>query len=216
MQNDLIARLGNCYTGAVYDVLRERGIKNTILPHSIKPIDNSLKVSGIVWTCSGKIDENVDKDTTLLEWTGLLSKAPKDSVIICQPNDDSIAHMGELSAETLKYRGVRGYIVDGGCRDVDFILDIKFPVFCKYFTPSDVVGRWKVTTLGEPINIGGVRIRTGDYVLADIDGSIIIPKEIIDDVVIETEICMNTENRLRKDILSGMDPQEAYLKYRLF
>jgi regulator of RNase E activity RraA len=216
MQDDLVSRLENCYTGAVYDVLKERGIQDTILPYSIRPIDNSLKVAGVVWTCSGEIDETLDKDTTLLEWTGLLSKAPTDSVVICQPNDDTIAHMGELSAETLKYRGVKGYIVDGGCRDVDFILSIKFPVFCKYFTPSDVVGRWKVSSLGEPISIGGVNIRSGDFVLSDIDGTIIIPKEIINEVVQETEECMNTENQLRKDILSGMDPQEAYLKYRLF
>ena len=42
-----------------------------------------------------------------------------DTVLVCQPNDGVIAHMGELSAETLKLRGVRGYVVDGGCRDVN-------------------------------------------------------------------------------------------------
>ena len=44
MQDDLVSRLENCYTGAVYDVLKERGIQDTILPYSIRPIDNSLKV----------------------------------------------------------------------------------------------------------------------------------------------------------------------------
>ena len=52
--------------------------------------------------------------------------------------------MGELSAETLKFRGVRGYVVDGGCRDVDFILKLGFPVCCRYYTPADIVGRWVV------------------------------------------------------------------------
>ena len=41
-------------------------------------------------------------------WTGLLSKAPGGSVLVCQPNDDTLAHMGELSAETLKARGFEG------------------------------------------------------------------------------------------------------------
>ena len=126
---DLVSRLEKCYTGAVYDVLREKGMKNTILPHEIKSIDPSKKIAGRIWTCSGEIDESLDKDTTMLSWTEMLSKAPKDSVVVCQPNDGTIAHMGELSAETLKYRGVRGYIVDGGCRDVDFILKLGFPVF---------------------------------------------------------------------------------------
>ena len=213
---DLVSRLEKCYTGAVYDVLREKGMKNTILPHEIKSIDPSKKIAGKIWTCSGEIDESLDKDTTMLSWTEMLSKAPKDSVVICQPNDGTIAHMGELSAETLKYRGVRGYIVDGGCRDVDFILKLGFPVFCKYFTPSDVVCRWQVKTLGEPIKIGDLEIKSGDYVLGDIDGVVIIPNEIIDEVITDTENYINTESALRKDILSGVDPKEAYLKYRLF
>ena len=213
---DLVSRLEKCYTGAVYDVLREKGMKNTILPHEIKSIDPSKKIAGRIWTCSGEIDESLDKDTTMLSWTEMLSKAPKDSVVICQPNDGTIAHMGELSAETLKYRGVRGYIVDGGCRDVDFILKLGFPVFCKYFTPSDVVCRWQVKTLGEPIKIGDLEIKSGDYVLGDIDGVVIIPNEIFDEVITDTENYINTESALRKDILSGVDPKEAYLKYRLF
>ena len=213
---DLVSRLEKCYTGAVYDVLREKGMKNTILPHEIKSIDPSKKIAGRIWTCSGEIDESLDKDTTMLSWTEMLSKAPKDSVVVCQPNDGTIAHMGELSAETLKYRGVRGYIVDGGCRDVDFILKLGFPVFCKYFTPSDVVCRWQVKTLGEPIKIGDLEIKSGDYVLGDIDGVVIIPNEIIDEVITDTENYINTESALRKDILSGVDPKEAYLKYRLF
>ena len=216
MQDNLIERLENCYTGAVYDVLRERGNIKTILPNKIKCIDPSKKLAGRIWTCSGEIDETIDKDTSMLSWTEMLSKAPSDSVVICQPNDDTIAHMGELSAETLKYKGVKGYIVDGGCRDVDFILNLDFPVFCKYFTPSDVVCRWKITSLGEPIKIGDLIIKSGDYVLGDIDGVVIIPQEIAQEVIKETEEYINTESELRKDILSGVDPKEAYLKYRVF
>ncbi|MFL2673650.1 MAG: RraA family protein [Dehalococcoidia bacterium] len=215
-KNDLVQRLEKCYTGAVYDVLRERGNKNTILPHKIKSIDPSKNLAGEIWTCSGEIDETLDKDTTMLSWTEMLSKAPSGAVVMCQPNDGTIAHMGELSAETLKYRGVKGYIVDGGCRDVDFILKLGFPVFCKYFTPSDVVCRWKITSLGEPIEIGGLIINSGDYVLGDIDGVVVIPREIAAEVISETEEYINTESALRKDILSGVDPQEAYLKYRVF
>ena len=215
-KNNLVQRLEKCYTGAVYDVLRERGNKNSILPHEIKSIDPSKKLAGEIWTCSGEIDETLDKDTTMLSWTEMLSKAPSGSVIMCQPNDGTIAHMGELSAETLKYRGVKGYIVDGGCRDVDFILNLGFPVFCKYFTPSYVVCRWKITSLCEPIKICDLIINSGDYVLGDIDGVVVIPKEIASEVISETEDYINTESALRKDILSGVDPQEAYLKYRVF
>ncbi|MCH7739930.1 MAG: RraA family protein [Chloroflexi bacterium] len=212
----LTDRLQDCYTGAVYDVMKGMGVSDSILPSDIRPTDDSLTLAGQIWTCSGRIDESASADETLMAWTGLLSEAPGGSVVVCQPNDGSLAHMGELSAETLKLRAIRGYVVDGGCRDVDFIRRLEWPVFCRYYTPADVVGRWLAEGLGEPIEIGGVSINTGDYLLADIDGVVVIPEGIAEEVVAQTEEVINTESALRRDILQGMDPQQAYRKYRLF
>ena len=64
--------------------------------------------------------------------------------------------MGELSAETLKYRGIRGYIVDGGTRDSTFIRNLEWPLFFRYFSPKDVVGRWTVGSTAEHIENGWV------------------------------------------------------------
>ena len=52
--------------------------------------------------------------------------------------------------------GVRGYVVDGGCRDTQFILELGFPVFCSFTTPKDIVGMWVPDRIGEPITIGDV------------------------------------------------------------
>jgi regulator of RNase E activity RraA len=124
--------------------------------------------------------------------------------------------MGELSAETLVYKKVLGYIVDGGCRDSAFIENLGFPVFCKYFTPVDVVGKWAATALGEPIQVGEVTLLTGDYVLADRDGIVILPAAIAAEVVEETEEVLRKENLVRKAILQGIDPVQAYLQYGKF
>ncbi|MDP6666370.1 MAG: hypothetical protein QF357_03100 [Dehalococcoidia bacterium] len=70
--------------------------------------------------------------------------------------------------------------------------------------------------MGEPIVIGDVTISTGDWILADIDGVVVVPESLIGDVLDKTEEIMSTESELRTMILSGMDPQEAYRKYRLF
>lgn len=213
---NLTSRLEASYTGAVYDVMREMGHRECVLPDRIRPIDDSRKLAGQAWTFSGRFDETASDDDTLMAWTAVLSKAPEGSVIVCQPNDSALAHMGELSAEALKSRNVRGYVVDGGCRDVDFIRRLRWPVFCRYYTPVDVVGRWLAENLGEPIVIGDVTIRTGDYILGDIDGVVVIPAELAEEVIERTETVINTESALRREILEGMDPQEAYKKYRLF
>jgi regulator of RNase E activity RraA len=146
----------------------------------------------------------------------MLSAVPTDTVVVCQPNNDSVSHMGELSAETLHYKKVRAYIVDGGCRDSGFIESIGFPVWCRYFTPVDIVSRWIPTECNGAISIGGVSIRPGDYAFADRDGIAIIPGEICHAVSDKVDQMMQRENLVRKAILNGIDPVEAYLKYEKF
>jgi regulator of RNase E activity RraA len=200
----------------VYDVLRGRSLPAQILPAYIRPLDPKLKVAGPVFTIEGKRDDSLGAHESLLRWCELLSKAPANSVLVCQPNDHALAYMGELSAETLAHKKVLGYVVDGGCRDSAFIEALGFPVFCKYFTPVDVVGKWAPVALGAPIQIGEVILRTGDYVLGDRDGIVVIPSAIASEVVQETEEVLRKENLVRKAILQGVDPVQAYLQHGKF
>jgi regulator of RNase E activity RraA len=124
--------------------------------------------------------------------------------------------MGELSAQTLAARGVLGYVVDGGSRDTDLVLQQGFPVFCAFLTPSDIVARWIPHAFGEAIDIGGVTIRTGDWLLGDRDGVVIIPAAIAEQVVAKAEEVVATETDMRRALVSGMDPVQAYLKYGKF
>jgi regulator of RNase E activity RraA len=212
----LTERLEKLYTGAVHDVLRAMGYPNCVLPSAIKALDPTKKVAGEAYTVSGHIDQTRDPHDTLVQWTGLLSKAPSGKVLVCQPNTYMVALMGELSAETLHHKGVRGYVVDGGCRDTEFILKIGFPVFCSFNTPADIVGRWVPDRLGEPVTIGGVTISSGDYVLGDRDGVVAIPRAVAEEAIAKTEDVVSTENKVRTAILGGMDPQQAYLKFGKF
>ena len=59
------------------------------------------KIGGQVFTIQGSANTSYSHHETLLAWTGMLSKAPSDKILICQPNDNIAAFMGELSAEYL-------------------------------------------------------------------------------------------------------------------
>lgn len=214
--NDFVNRLSKCYTGVVHDIMRDMGFKNFTLPPNIKPSKDKYVIAGEIFTIEGEVDKSLDHHESLFAWTGFLSKAPKNKVIICQPNNNEVALMGELSAETLQSKGVKGYIVDGGSRDMDFILSIDFPVWSKFYTPRDVVAYWKPTKFEEKIKIGDVEIFNNDYALADIDGVVIVPKKHIEEILVKSEELINTENLLRKAIREGMDPQKAYIKFKAF
>ena len=209
-------RLAACYTGAVHDVLRMMGHERVVLPPDIKPLDPAHKLAGPVWTVSGHMDRTKSRHETLLGWCTLLSKAPSGHVVVCQPHNREVALMGELSAQTLAAKGVLGYVVDGGSRDTALVLEQGFPVWCSFLTPSDIVERWIPDAYGAPIDIGGVTIATGDWILADRDGVVIVPKAIADEAVRRTEEVMSTESDMRRALVGGMDPVEAYNAYGKF
>ena len=215
---DLPGRLLRCYASAVHDVLKGMGHGNCVLPPAIKALDPARKVAGEVYTISGRVDRTLSRHETLLRWARVLSRVPVGKVIVCQPNTYAIALMGELSARALMVKNTRGYVVDGACRDTDFILEMGFPVFCTHNTPADIVETWTPDEhmFGEPITIGTVTIRSGDHLLGDRDGVVVLPKEMAADAVAETERVVSTESDMRKSILAGMDPEKAYLKYGKF
>jgi regulator of RNase E activity RraA len=212
----LTERLAACYTGAVHDVLRMMGHDNIVLPPQIKAIAPGTKLAGPVWTVSGHIDRTKSRHETLLGWCTLLAHAPAAHVVVCQPHNHEVALMGELSAQTLKARGVLGYVVDGGSRDTDLVLEQRFPVFCSFLTPSDIVERWIPDRFGEPVTIGSVTIASGDYLLGDRDGIVIIPAKLAVEVVTRTEEVVSTESEMRRALIDGMDPVDAYNRFGKF
>jgi regulator of RNase E activity RraA len=212
----LTTRLERCYTGVVNDIMRAMDLRNFVLPPEIRPLFPERPLAGPIFTVSGHVDEAADRHSTLFEWTGLLAKARPGHVILCQPHTHAVALMGELSAETLQFRGIRGYIVDGAARDVEFIIKLGFPLAFRHYTPKDIVSFWLPDGFDVPIAIGDVRIHPGDYVLADRDGIVIIPKARAEEVIAGAEAAIGTENLIRKAILEGVDPQQAYLQYGKF
>ncbi|UUZ76905.1 RraA family protein [Polaromonas sp. P1(28)-13] len=137
-----VERLERCYSGILHDVMRAAGMRDFTLPPTLRPLIPGQKLCGPAFTVSGRVSTGSDAHETLLQWTGMLSKAKSGHVLVIQPNDSTVSHMGELSSETLKLKGVRGVIADGGVRDAEFIIGLGFQVWHRYFTPRDVVGYW--------------------------------------------------------------------------
>ena len=216
MTDAISDRLANCYTGVVHDVLRKMGYRDFTLPPRLRPLMPEKAMAGPAFTILGKVDPAADAHETLLAWTGLLSKCPSGHIWVNQPNDNVIAHMGELSAETLKDKGVRGAVADGMIRDANFLIEMGFQTWHNGYTPRDIVGWWLPAAWNVPIRIGEVDIEPGDYMVGDRDGLIRVPKDIVMDVIEASETDISTESEIRSAIRSGTDPQEAYLKYGKF
>lgn len=216
MTDPISQRLAACYTGVVHDVMRAMGLRDFVFPAELRPILPEQRLAGPAFTIDGKVDPRADPHETLIAWTGLLSRVKPGHVWVSQPNDRVVAHMGELSAETLKNKGVLGCVTDGFVRDVDFLLAMGFQTWSRGFTPRDIVGYWLPRAVDVDIRIGEVIVATGDYLVGDRDGLVRVPKAIVEEVLDQAESAIATENKVRTAILQGVDPQQAYLSFGKF
>jgi 4-hydroxy-4-methyl-2-oxoglutarate aldolase len=213
----LVERLSKIpYTGAISDILDEMGFHNQVLPKEIQSLHPGHTVAGRALTIVGEPTTSEDPEIIFIPYLKMLGDVRPGDVLVNQPNDNLAAHLGELSTETAQFRGARGAVIDGGARDTDYIRKLDFPVFARYKTPVDIVGRWRLVAHNVPIDIGRVHIEPGDYIVGDRDGVLVIPQSIIEEVVKKAEGVVQTENLVRKSILKGMHPVDAYRKFGRF
>ncbi len=214
--DDVCRRFSVIYTGAIADVLDEMGYRHQVMPPSIKALEAGQQIAGVALTVEGEATQSLDPEEVYIPILQMLGDLRPGDVIVSQPHDNFSAHIGELSCETAKFRGARGAVIDGGARDIDYILKLGFPVFCRYQTPQDVIGRWKLVAYGNEIKIGQVTVRRGDFIVGDKDGVLAIPREITLQVLEKAEEVVSTENLVRKAILKGVHPVAAYRQYGRF
>jgi 4-hydroxy-4-methyl-2-oxoglutarate aldolase len=213
----LIERLAKIpYTGAISDILDEMGYHHQALPKEIQSLHPGQTLAGRALTIAGEPTNSEDPEVIFTPYLKMLGDVKPGDVLVSQPHDNLAAHLGELSSETAQFRGARGAVIDGGARDTNYILKLNFPVFARYKTPVDIIGRWRLVAHNVPIDIGRVHIEPGDYVLGDRDGVLVIPQTIAEEVVKKAEAVVKTENLVRKSILKGMHPVDAYQKFGRF
>jgi 4-hydroxy-4-methyl-2-oxoglutarate aldolase len=214
---DLAGRLSSLYTGALTDVLDRHGLHQQTLPHELAPLREGMRLAGPVYPILGRPHPNHDYDTSIRLVLEMLGSVPTGHVAVYQTNDASSAHLGELSVTSLASRGCAGAVIDGGARDVDYILREDFPVFARYVTPQDCVSRWELLEHGEvTIVVGGVRVAPGDWIVGDRDGLVIVPGDRLEEILAEAEEKVATESEIRDAVRGGTLPLAAYERYGTF
>lgn len=139
-------------------------------------------------------------------------------VSVWSGSGEGICFFGELIALGMKLRGCSGALVDGGIRDIEWIAKQKFPVYARYRTPVQSIGRWKVTAWQVPAYLPGatkqhVIVNPGDFVLGDIDGVIVIPYDVVEKALNEAERLTATEVRIRAELDAGATLEQVLAKY---
>jgi 4-hydroxy-4-methyl-2-oxoglutarate aldolase len=170
--DDLVARLAAQAVTTVYEAAGQQGA----IESSIRAIVPGMKLCGRALTVRCQPADN-------LTLHAAIAMAQPGDVIVADVGDFVEAgHWGEITTVAAQVRGVAGLVINGGVRDVAPIQRRGFPVFARAISMKATV-KAVPGTINHPIVCGGVTVQSGDLVLADDDGVVVVQRERAEAVV---------------------------------
>jgi 4-hydroxy-4-methyl-2-oxoglutarate aldolase len=209
----LVKRLEALYPAVVSDCLDRLGYRDQVLEPHIRPLFPSARIAGIAFTVDcvtiDGVPENTD-DHYKGELQAVDALQDGDVMVVSTCNG---SYWGELLATAARYRGARGIVADAYARDTIALIDMEFPTFVAGISAYDSLGRIDVAAMNVPIKCGGVSVEAGDFVLADYDGVVIVPRAAAEGAIRAAEEKVAGENMVREKLAGGMPVWEAFRTY---
>ena len=189
-KEELVDALKKVSSSNVSDAMHRGGAMKGI--HTVVP---GLKMAGkalTVKTMNGDWAKAVEA----------IDLANKGDILVIDTNCGNIAIWGELATWSAVKRELGGIVIDGAVRDVDDLKEIRFPVFARYEVPDagDPKGFGEI---GCEIICGGLKVTTGDYIIGDDSGVVVIPQEEAQEIINRSLDVKEKENRIREEIKRG-------------
>jgi 4-hydroxy-4-methyl-2-oxoglutarate aldolase len=203
----------NLYTAVVSDSLDELGYRNQAMREFMRPLSSHDKFAGWARTFAYADVYHIPDEPYAMEIVALDSVLPGEVVVAGTAGSLQNAPWGELLSTAARARGARGAVIDGLVRDVRKIQDLGFPVFARGIKPVDSKGRGTIIDYNVPIECGGTRICPGDLVFADYDGVIVVPVEVLPQVIELATEKVAKENGSRDELLRGAYLRDVFDKY---
>jgi regulator of RNase E activity RraA len=203
------------YTAVLSDVLDEVGLRNQAMRPGIRPLDDSLVLAGFARTGLFRDVYHVapGHNPYELEIRIIDDLKPNEVVVFGCGASGRIAPWGELLTTAARARGAVGAVTDGLVRDIKGIRAVHFPVCHGGIGPLDSKGRGEVTAIDVPIECGGVRVESGDLVFGDVDGVVVVPRRVEDEVLRRAFEKVASENKTRDELLDGAKLKEVFERY---
>lgn len=201
----------------VADVLDDLGYRHQGLAPGFVPLPaDAGKMAGWAHTIRGEHVEYPVSEKDPAKMAACAELGP-GSISVWAGAGEGICFFGELIAIGMQERGCVGALADGGVRDLRWIGERRFPVYARYRSPVQSIGRWKVVESGEPVTLPGadgpVTIAAGDFILADEDGVIAIPAALAVEVLERAEKLGASEVEIRRELSRGLSLAEALEKF---
>ena len=201
---ELLRRLCALPTGNIADAMSAEGLAVTNAAAGLRPLSETQRaVAGYAVTirqmqCAADADgRGMAKHSQVID-----ELAGEDDLLVIDCG-------GSLLARRALRRGIVGYLVNGGLRDVREIAALGLPVYFKGATPLKSAPKLQTVCINEPVEIGDVQIRSGDIVVMDDTGVLVIPPECAEAVVVRAERIHEKEQLFEQLLEEGRTFAEA-------
>ena len=176
----------------VTDAMQRRGAMHGLVAHFKSP---SMRVVGPAVTV-------VTRDGDWAKPVEAIDHAGPGDVIVIDAGSGTTAIWGELASWSAHGRGIAGVVIDGAIRDLDSILELGFPAFSRNVSPN--AGEPKgLGEIGVEVTVGGERVRPGDWIVGDVSGLVVVPRERVQEIANRSLDVLEHENRVREEIRRG-------------
>lgn len=168
----------------------------------IRAVWPGARVAAPAFTVQGAGGDNLALQHAILE-------APAGAVLVADVNGADWGHWGEVLAVASQVRHIAGLVIDGGVRDTVEMAELDFPVFSRHV---NVRGTRKLFrgALGIPVQVGAVTVHTGDLVVADADGVVVLPQHVADRVLDTADERVAKEADIIRRLKAGESSLDIY------
>jgi regulator of RNase E activity RraA len=209
------------FTCVVGDVMDKMELFHQYLPPAIRPLRQDMTLLGRAMpVLSGDtFREKFEGSAGALSAKpfGLMLEALDDlrpnEIYVSTGSSPRSAMWGEMMSTRALKLGAKGAVVNGYLRDTRAILALNFPAFSFGSYGQDSGPRTKVYDFRVPIEIGGVRIRSGDILFGDIDGVLVIPAEAETEIFTKALEKARGEKTVKRDLENGVSAVEAFARH---
>jgi 4-hydroxy-4-methyl-2-oxoglutarate aldolase len=177
--------------------LHEVAERAKVLPSRLRPVWSGATLRGPAYTVAQAAGDNTWLHRAIYE-------APAGSVLVATTGSTEYGYWGELMARAALQKGLAGLVIEGGVRDIDALEGLGFPVFasaiCIRGTNKDPGCDG---SLGVPILLGDARVSTGDFVVADRDGIVVLPTGALKEIAARALAREDSEEAIREALARG-------------
>jgi len=178
-------------------------------PHGLLPLwPGCPKIAGRAMTMRLVPEGSASPVLGTLEAIG--AARPGNVLVIDHGGRMDVNSWGGIATFTAVRRGLAGVVIDGVTRDIDEIKTLGFPVYGRGIIQQSIRHRCAFGGHGVDVHLGDVAVRTGDLIMGDENGIVVVPGEVLADALSLARQAAEAEERIKGWIAQGMDPIEAH------